>query len=151
MLITSLFIFLSIANAQNAIEQRVNEHLIETSKKIEIDGQKKSTELQKDYPKYLEYNPPSVAKKKQPFVVVPPKPDNDPNIYRDQYDHPTFNDPETQVQEDVQYQRDVANDIQEQEKSREEFVRKFQENAAKAGVKVKVDPKTLKAHPETNY
>jgi hypothetical protein len=141
-MINIFLIFLNLCFAQSAVENRVNEHLMDTSKKMEIQGQQREVNLEKASPDYLEYNPP--VQKQQPFVVDPVKQPADTSIYRDQYDHPTAYDPGQQVQEEVQYQHEQRDLAAEAQKSREEYIRQFQENAAKAGVKVEVDPKTLK-------
>jgi len=141
MLLTTLFFFyLQNANAQSKYDERVNDHLIETSKKIEIESQEQQVKLRRDSPDYLEYDPPR-AKKPKPFVTETPKQKKDPEIYRDQYDHPTEYDPAVQVEQDLQQERAIAND---EKKSQEEFIRKFKENAEKAGIKVDIDPDTLK-------
>ncbi len=141
--------FLSSAHAQNKIEKRVNDHLINATKKVEIESKKREVELQKETLDPIQYNPPMI-KKREPFVVIPAPVAPDHNIYRDQYDHPIYNDPVVQAQEDVQYQRDLANQNRELEKERAQYIQEFQENAAKAGIQIQVDPKTLKAKPEND-
>jgi beta-glucosidase-like glycosyl hydrolase len=127
--------------AQSASEQRVNEHLQKTHKKIEIDGQKREVELRKNAPSSL--TPQTPKKKKSPFIVNPTEQHKeDPEIYSDHYDHSAGKDPVSEVEQNVLEQRAV-----QPEMTNEEFVKQFKENAAKAGVKIEVDPKTLKAKP----
>jgi hypothetical protein len=149
MVINTFLILASLAFGQapvnldnSKVDQRVNEHLQKTNKKIEIEGQSKEVELKKDAPKNLQ--PGAPIKKKSPFIVDPAKPSQeDPTVLRDQYDHNLGNDPSTEFEQGIIEERGGPST----DETNAEYIRQFQENAAKAGVKVKVDPKTLKATP----
>jgi hypothetical protein len=145
MMIKTLLILFSVAFAQSnlnnfKVDQRVNEHLQKTNKKMEIEGKRKEVELRKDAPENLQ--PETPIKKKTPFIVHPQKPVQDPTILRDQYDQNAGKDPSTEFEQDIIQERDTPPGM-----TNEEYVRQFKANAAKAGVKVEVDPKTLKARP----
>ncbi len=122
-------------------ESRVNEHLQKTHKKIEIESAKREVELQKTAPKNLK--PVQIPPKKKPFIVEPPTPQADKKIMRDQYDHGVAKDPSTEFEQQIIDARGSPT-VEEQQA---EYIRQFKENAARAGVKVEVDPKTLKARP----
>ena len=130
-----------IKSESSAKEKRVNDLIIKTNKKIEIEGAQKEVELKKNAPKDLKVDPPS--KKKAPFIVNPQAPPQDSRVFRDQYDHGQGADPSTQFEQQVIDDRNTPTE----QMTNEEFVRQFKENAAKAGVRVHVDPKTLKARP----
>lgn len=124
-------------------ENRVNEHLQKTHKKIEIEGERREVELKKTAPKKT-LKPVQVPAKKQPFMVVPPAQQQvDKKIMPDQYDHGAGKDPSTEFEQQVIDGRNKPT----LEEERAEYIRQFKENAAKAGVKVEVDPKTLEARP----
>lgn len=117
-------------------EKRVNENLIKTDKKMEIEGKKREVELKKEAPKNLRADP--GPKKKAPFIVHPnTSVPNDTRVFRDQYDHNQGKDPSSEFDQSVQENRDARPEAM----TNEEFVRQFKENAAKAGVKVEVDEK----------
>ena len=146
MLIQIFLILSSVVFAQNSskTDKRVNEHLQKTHKKIEIEAQKKELELRKDAPKNL--YPQNEPKKKAPFIVYPKKVTPDPEVMDDQYNHSIGQDPSMEFEESVLEQRNAPT----AEEENREFIRQFKENAEKSGIKVEVDPKTLKARPIKN-
>src|SRR3989344_457566 len=93
-LVLASTVFAQTAIKQSKVDERVNEHLQKTNKKIEIEGQKKEVELKKDAPANLK--PEAAPKMKAPFVVNPPKTPQDSTILRDQYDHNIGKDPSTE-------------------------------------------------------
>ncbi len=141
LLILSTSAFAQVHTGQSKTEIRVNDHMQKTNKKIEIEAQQKEVELKRDAPKNLKADP--KPKKKDPFVVFPKEQPQDQNIYRDQYDHSVGKDPAMEFEQQVQEARDTPT----AEEENAAYIRQFKENAAKAGVKVHVDPKTLKARP----
>lgn len=134
-----------IKEKPSTTEQRVNDTMVKTNKKMEIESQKKEVELEKSAPKNLKLDPP--PKKKTPFIVSPKAPPADPGVYRDQYDHGVGKDPSTEFEQGIIDQRNTPPN---NGMSQEEFIRQFKENAAKAGVRVEVDPNTLKAREIKN-
>lgn len=136
----------NIKDKPSTVEQHVNDEMSKTSKKIEIESQKKEVQLKKEAPKDLRVDPP--PKRKTPFIVDPKKPyKSDPSVLRDQYDQNLGKDPSTEFEQEIIEQRNPPADSG---MSKEEFIRQFKENAAKAGVKVEVDPNTMKAKPVHN-
>jgi hypothetical protein len=134
----------SFAQAQSTVDQRVNEHMQQTNKRIEIEGDKKEVELKKQAPRNLQ--PEAPIKRKTPFIVNPKKDPKDDTVFKDQYDHNNAKDPSTEFEQEITEKRDAPS----QEQINREYIRQFQENAEKAGVKVQIDPKTLKARPVDN-
>ncbi|MES2769395.1 MAG: hypothetical protein V4596_09635 [Bdellovibrionota bacterium] len=132
----------NIEQKPSKVEQRVNDKIISTGKRIEIEGQRKEMELKNEAPKNLQAVP--TQKKRAPFIVNPKQQNpQDPGVFRDQYDHAVGKDPSTEFEQQVIENRNTP----PPGVTNEEFVREFKENAARAGVKVEVDPKTLKARP----
>lgn len=144
MLIKALILISSIGFAQSQADKRVNEHMQKTQKKIEIEGLQKEVELKKDAPNNL--YPETSKKPKSQFIVHPPKEAQDPAVLKDQYDHSAGSDPSTEFEGDIIKERNAT----PADEANREYIRQFKENAAKAGVKVEVDPKTLKARPVKN-
>lgn len=131
----------NIKEKPSATEQRVNDEMVKTGKKIEIESQKHEIELKKNAPKNFKADP--FVKKKVPFIVSPKKTyKTDSAILRDQYDQNMGKDPSSEFEQEI---IDKRNSPPNPEMSDEEFIRQFKENAAKAGIKIEVDPNTLKA------
>lgn len=123
-------------------EKRVNDEIIKTNKKMELESKRKEIELKKEAPKSLRAQPP--VKVRPPFVVHPKQDSpNDTRAYPDQYDHSVGKDPSTEFEQGVIENRNHPT----QEMQNAEYIRQFKANAEKAGVKVEIDPKTLRARP----
>lgn len=147
MILKLAFVFSSFVFAQGSkTDQRVNEHMQKMNKKIEIEAAKKEVELKKSAPKNFHADP--AAKPKAPFRVYPTNNsvEPDPSVFPDQYDHSAGKDPSTEFEQNIQETRNEPTS----EEENAAYIRQFKENAAKAGVKVNVDPKTLKARPVRN-
>lgn len=128
-----------VHTGQSKTEQRVNEHMQKTGKKIEIEGAKKELELKKNAPKTLRPDP---IKSKETFKVYTQPYEPDPRVFPDQYDHSVGRDPSMEFEQDIHEVRTAPTPEQENAA----FIRQFKENAAKAGIDIKIDS-NYKARP----
>ncbi len=140
-LILSSIVVAQVHTGQSKVEQRVNEHMQKTGKKIEIEAAKKEVELKRSAPERLRAEP-FRKQKKSSFKVYTTPHEPDPEIFPDQYDHSVAADPAIEFERDISEVRTLP--TAEQENAA--FVRQFKENAEKAGVKVHIDP-DYKARP----
>ncbi len=129
--------------AQVNSEQRVNEHLSKTHKKIEIERQKRETELRKEH-NQIQVDPLAQPIKRKGFIERQPLPRKEDPILEDHFEHQS-NDPAQDIQRDVS---DNQEETRKKELEQKAFIEEFKRRARESGVEVEVDPKTLKAKPK---
>jgi len=135
--------FLNSSYAESSkAEKLVHDDLVKTQKKLEIQSQKQETDLLKEKPMDVRNAP--YYKRKDTFIMDQERNFEDRELF-DGRQETSENDPVTQIERDVQFQRNVTS--QGKELTDEQFVEEFKKNAEKAGLKLKIDPKTLKVSP----
>lgn len=138
--ILTFFVSFSIAQSQKA-ERLVNEHLIKTQKRIEIKGQKKEVELNNEKPWNVRADQ-EKTRQPEPLNLQQERGFDEADLLDRKDSIPMENDPVNQVETVIRERRNLANESESI--TNEEFIRKFQENAEKAGLKLQVDPNTYR-------
>lgn len=130
--------------AQTNTENRVNEHLSKTHKKIEIERQKREAELLKENAN-IQIDPVATPPKRKGFVEkYPTEPKPKDNVIPDHFNH-YGSDPAQEIQRDVS---ETQESELQRKREQEAFIQEFKRRARESGIEVEVDPNTLEARPK---